>query len=72
MFNQDFMDALNLLNIYSVYLGLLNISENRQQTAQNDVHAANDEQARYLIEELGKKFDEQNEMLKKIVESLND
>ncbi len=42
--------------------------ENRQQSAQNDVAAANDKQAEYLLEELGRKFDEQNEMLGKILE----
>ena len=72
MNNQDFWNALNLLNIYSVYLGLENIRENREQSAQNDVFKANDQQAQFLLEELGKKFDEQNEMLKRIMELLED
>lgn len=33
---------------------------NRLQSAQNDVHAANDKQAQYLLEEITRKFDEQN------------
>lgn len=61
---------LNLLNIYSVYLALENLYENRQQSEQNDVNAANDRQAKYLLEELNKKFDEQNKMLKEILERL--
>lgn len=71
MYNQNFWDALNLFNIYSVYLALENLYENRAQTEQNDVNAANDRQAHFLIEELGKKFDEQNEMLREMLDILS-
>lgn len=64
------MDALNLLNLYSIWLGLENLYENRQQSEQNDVNAANDKQAHYLIDKLGKKFDEQNGKLDRILEIL--
>ena len=37
---------------------------------QNDVGAANDKQAAYLLSELGRKFDEQNVMLQKIYDKL--
>lgn len=70
MFNQNFYDVLNLLNVYSVYLALENLYENRQQSAQNDVNAANDRQAQYLLSELNKKFDEQNKMLAEIIKRL--
>lgn len=69
--NLNFWDALNLLNIYSVYLALENLYENRAQTEQNDVNAANDRQAQFLLEELGKKFDEQNEILRRILEHMS-
>lgn len=72
MNNQNFLDALNLLNLYSIWLGLENLYENRQQSEQNDVNASNDRQARYLIEELGKKFDEQNKTLGRILEILEE
>lgn len=71
MFNQNFMDFLNLLNVYSVYLALENLYENRQQSEHNDVQAANDKQAAFLLEELNKKFDEQNEMLIQILRALS-
>lgn len=67
----------DLLAIYSIYLGSKNLVENEQQSdaqlkilRQNDVGAANDKQAAYLLEELGRKFDEQNEMLKQILEAV--
>lgn len=63
-------DALDVVSIMSFLLGYENLLENRQQTAHNDVSAANDKQAQYLLQELDRKFDEQNEMLKQILEVL--
>lgn len=70
MDNQNPWNALNLLNVVSVFLALENLYENRAQTAQNDVNAANERESRYLLEELGKRFNEQNEMLAEILEIL--
>lgn len=63
---------LDALGLFSVYLAMLNLQENREQSAHNDVSAANDKQAQYLIAELGRKFDEQNEMLKRILDILEE
>lgn len=64
-------------DFFSIYLGIRNLIENEQQSAQslkilrqNDVGAANDKQAAYLLAELGRKFDDQNVMLKKIFDKL--
>lgn len=71
------LEFADLLGIFSLYLGVRNLTENEQQSdaqlkilRQNDVGAANDKQAAYLLEELGRKFDEQNAMLKEILEEL--
>ena len=63
-----------ILAILSIYLGIRKLTENEQQSEaqikilkQNDIGAANDKQAAYLLEELGRKFDEQNLMLKEIL-----
>jgi hypothetical protein len=63
-------DILDLISVLSFLIGVQNLSENRQQSAHNDVQAANDAQASYLLSELGRKFDEQNEMLQKIMEAV--
>lgn len=60
-------DLLDAISILSFCLGYENLIENRQQSAQNDVSAANDKQAQYLMEEFGRRFDEQNEMLREIL-----
>lgn len=68
---------LDILTIASFMLGYENLMENRSQSEQsdklikqNDVQTANDKQAQYLLVELRKQFDEQNEMLRKILEVL--
>lgn len=71
------LEFADLLALYSIYLGSRNLIENEQQSDQQikilrqiDVGAANDRQAAYLLEELGRKFDEQNKMLREILEEL--
>lgn len=59
------------LNIFSILLALQNLQENREQTKQNDVQAANDKQAKLLIDEMNAKFDEQNKKLKNIEDKIN-
>lgn len=63
--NQNFMDAVNIV---ALLIGVENMLENRTQTAQNDVNAANEREARYLLDELGKRLDRQDAMLKEILE----
>ena len=60
----------NLLNIVSILIGLQNLQENREHTAHNDVQIANDNQAKFLLDELKKQFDEQNKMLNEILQIL--
>lgn len=67
----------DLVGLFSLYLGARNLAENEQQSdaqlkilRQIDLGAANDRQAAYLLEELGRKFDEQNKMLKDILEAV--
>ena len=62
---------LDILAVISVLLGMVNVQENRLQSAQNDVQSANDKQAQFLLNEINKKFDEQNEILNKIQKALD-
>lgn len=64
-------DALDVISVLSFILGYKNLMENREQSAHNDVSAANDKQAQFLLEELGRKFEEQNQMLREILEVLS-
>ena len=62
--NQNYSDLLNAL---SLILAVENLSENRQQSQYNDVHTANDEQAELLLENINKRFAEQNENIDRII-----
>lgn len=53
----------NLLDLISVLIGLENLMENRQQSAENDVNSANQRQAKEILDDLHKQFDKQNAML---------
>lgn len=68
MNEQRQFDAIDIISVLSFMLGYQNLQENRQQSAHNDVSAANDKQAQFLLEELGRKFEEQNAMLREILE----
>lgn len=61
----------DLLNIVSILLALQNLQENREQTKQNDVQAANDKQAKILLDEIGAQFSEQNKILTRIENKLD-
>lgn len=67
--NNNFQDFLSL---FSVILGLENLMENREQSADNDVTKANDKQAKFLLEQLDRKFTEQNKMLEEILKKLQE
>lgn len=70
MGEQRQFDALDIISVLSFLLGYQNLEENRQQSAHNDVSAANDKQAKFLLEELDRKFEDQNEILMQILEEL--
>ena len=56
-YNEDFINSINIL---SFMIGLKNLEENREQSKHNDVQAANDQQAEFLLSDIHKKFEEQN------------
>lgn len=70
MMNGNGIEFADFLGIVSLWVGLENMAENRQQSAQNDVGAANDKQASYLLSEIGKRLDRQDRTLEAILEKL--
>lgn len=70
MTNGGSIEFADLLGIISLWVGLENMQENRQQSAQNDVGAANDKQASYLLAEIGKRLDRQDKTLERILQKL--
>lgn len=64
-------NALDIITVASFLIGAKNLQENREQSKYNNISAANEKQAEYLLQELTRKFEEQNAMLKEILEVLN-
>lgn len=64
-------DVIDIISVASFLLGLENLQENRDQSAQNDVNAANDKQASYLLAEIGKRLDSQDKTLEAIMKKLD-
>lgn len=64
-------DVMDMLSVMSFLLGLENLQENRQQSAQNDVKAANEKQAKQILSEIGERLDKQDAMLNEILEKIN-
>ena len=64
------LDALDILNVLAFWLGLENLRENREQSAHNDVYAANEKQAALLLDEISKQFEEVKAMLARVIELL--
>lgn len=63
-------EELDLLTVISLIIGYENLMENRSQSAHNDVNASNSQQAKFLLQEIYRKFDEQNVMLKEILDEV--
>lgn len=75
MYPENQFNGMNAINVLSLLIGYENLLENRQQSAHNDVQAANDNQAQFLLQELKTMFQEQNAMLEEIlgkIDELND
>lgn len=70
MTNGEQFDILDVLTILSFVIGYENLMENRQQSVQNDVGAANDRQASYLIDKISERLDAQDRMLNRILSIL--
>lgn len=68
--NQREFDFVDVISILSLALGYESLLENRQQSAQNDIGAANDAQAKFMLEEINRRFEDQNKVLAEIQQRL--
>lgn len=69
MYNNNFWDALQLA---SFIIGIANYNENLTQNDKDDIMRRLDQQTRDILENLQEAIEEQNAMLKQIIERLND
>lgn len=67
MFSQDFMDALSLV---SFMVGIANYNENLSQSDKDDLMTSLDKKTNSMLDRLEKDLEEQNIMLREILEKL--
>lgn len=65
------LDALDIMNVLAFLLGLENLRENRDQSAHNDVNAANEQQSALLLDSISDQFEEIKVMLAKVIDLLD-
>ena len=66
-YNQDFLDAVALV---SFIIGIANYNENLSQSDKDDMMHALDEKANNMLEKLEADLEEQNELLRQILDRL--
>lgn len=66
-FNQNTMDVLNIL---SFVIGLLNLNENLTQGDKQDLMSAFDKQTETVLKDIHERLDSQDEQLKNILAEL--
>lgn len=67
-YNQDFLDAVSLV---SFIIGIANYNENLSQSDKDDMMHALDEKANNMLEKLEADLEEQNVLLRQILDKLN-
>lgn len=66
------LSVIDILSVMSFIIAIQNLDENRQQSAHNDIQAANAKQEQHLLQEIKKMFEEQTKMLNEILSLLRD
>ena len=67
-FNKDFIDAISLI---SFMVGIANYDENLSQSDKDDLMKSLDEKTNEMLTRLEKDIDDQNEMMKDIINRLD-
>lgn len=67
--NNQFMNAIN---IASFMIGMMNYNENLTQNDKDDIMRGIDQQTKEILENVQQALEEQNRMLKMIIEKLGD
>lgn len=68
-FNRQ-LDFIDLLQILSFWIDLINLSQNKEQIEYDIIEQSNSNQLERLVRELDKRFEQQNAMLQAILEKI--
>ena len=68
---QSEFNSLDMLNILSFWIAILNLEQNIEQSKDQDIHKANDKQQKEMLQEIHNEFEAQNERLSLIEHRLD-
>lgn len=68
---QSEFNSLDMLNILSFWMAILNLEQNIEQSKDQDIHKANDKQQKDMLKAIHGEFDEQNQRLSLIEHRLD-
>lgn len=68
---QSEFNSLDMLNILSFWIAILNLEQNIEQSKDQDIHKANDKQQKDMLRAIHGEFDEQNQRLSLIEHRLD-
>ena len=68
---QSEFNSLDMLNILSFWMAILNLEQNIEQSKDQDIHKANDKQQKDMLKAIHGEFDKQNQRLSLIEHRLD-
>ena len=68
---QSEFNSLDMFNILSFWIAILNLEQNIEQSKDQDIHKANDKQQKEMLQEIHNEFEAQNERLSLIEHRLD-
>lgn len=60
--NRSF-DFLNLINILSFWIAVMNLEQNIEQSKEQDINKSNEKQQKEILDNIHKQFEKQNQLL---------
>lgn len=68
--NKSF-DFLDLINILSFWIAVMNLEQNIEQSKEQDINKANEKQQKEILDNIHEQFEQQNELIYSIEKKID-
>ena len=69
--NRSF-DFLDLINILSFWIAVMNLEQNIEQSKEQDINKANEKQQKEILDNIHEQFEQQNELIYSIENKIDE
>lgn len=69
--NKSF-DFLDLINILSFWIAVINLEQNIEQSKEQDINKANEKQQKEILDNIHEQFEQQNELIYSIEKKIDE